>query len=95
MQTASSEPLDLVHELQLRRWARENYVPPKERDRDWPAVVHDEMQRRDREMDDVSHFAGTGQRIVPLMPDSNWTVHGAHLDTSRARVLACIPVVES
>jgi hypothetical protein len=95
MPTASSPPLDFVHELRLRRWARENYVPPADRDRDWPGVVHEEMCQRDRELEAVSHYAGMGRRIVPLVPDGNWTIHGAHLETSRSRVLASIPVVRS
>jgi hypothetical protein len=90
-----SVPMDFVHELRLRRWARENYVPPTSRDRDWPAVVHDEMQLRDRELDQAAQYTGFGRRIVPLMPDGQWTVHGAHLETSRARVLASIPAIDS
>lgn len=41
--------VDLIEELQLRRWARENYVPPTGRDATWHPVVHDEMVRKDRE----------------------------------------------
>ena len=39
--------VDLIEELQLRRWARENYVPPTGRDATWHPVVHDEMGRKD------------------------------------------------
>lgn len=45
----TSEPLDLTEELRLRRWARENYVPPAERDSSWHPVILDEMVRRDFE----------------------------------------------
>jgi len=41
--------LDFIEELRLRRWARENYVPPNRRERSWHPVVHDEMTRRDTE----------------------------------------------
>jgi hypothetical protein len=41
--------LDFIEELRLRRWARENYVPPDRRERSWHPVVHDEMTRRDTE----------------------------------------------
>ena len=41
--------MDLIEELQLRRWARENYVPPEQRDGSWHPVVQDEMQKKDTE----------------------------------------------
>lgn len=42
-------PVDLIEELRLRRWARENYVPLSQRDAAWHPVVHDEMSRKDSE----------------------------------------------
>jgi len=39
--------VDLIEELRLRRWARENYVPATLRDAAWHPVVHDEMGRKD------------------------------------------------
>jgi hypothetical protein len=41
--------LDLIEELRLRRWARENYVAAEERDAAWHHVVLDEMTRKDAE----------------------------------------------
>ena len=41
--------LDLIEELRLRRWARENYVPNDQRLDDWHPVVLEEMQARDAE----------------------------------------------
>ncbi|MBX3443394.1 MAG: hypothetical protein KF774_13395 [Planctomyces sp.] len=41
--------LDLIEELRLRRWARENYTSLEERDPAWHPVVLDEMRRRDLE----------------------------------------------
>jgi hypothetical protein len=41
--------LDFIEELRLRRWAREHYVPPSQRETSWHPVVHDEMKRRDNE----------------------------------------------
>ncbi len=40
--------LDFIEELRLRRWARQNYVPPEQRDVSWHPVVLDEngSQRR-------------------------------------------------
>ncbi len=42
--------LDFIEELRLRRWARENYVPPSRRQNAWHPVVHEEMERKDREI---------------------------------------------
>jgi len=41
--------LDLIEELKLRRWARENYAPPESRLADWHPVVHEEMKKKDQE----------------------------------------------
>ena len=41
--------MDFIEELRLRRWARENYVPPDRRERNWHPVVHDEMRKKDGE----------------------------------------------
>jgi hypothetical protein len=41
--------LDFIEELRLRRWARENYVPPDRRERTWHPVVHEEMIKKDTE----------------------------------------------
>ncbi len=42
--------LDIVEELRLRRWARENYAAVDERSVDWHPVIHEEMDRRDAEV---------------------------------------------
>jgi hypothetical protein len=41
--------LDFIEELRLRRWARENYVSPEEREQSWHPVVHQEMEKKDLE----------------------------------------------
>ena len=41
--------MDLIEELRLRRWARENYVPPEQRERSWHPVIQDEMKKKDSE----------------------------------------------
>jgi hypothetical protein len=41
--------MDLIEELQLRRWARENYVPPEKRDHGWHPVIQEEMKKKDTE----------------------------------------------
>jgi hypothetical protein len=50
--------VDLIEELRLRRWARENYVAAGERDATWHPVVHDEMDRKDRDATDAGALAG-------------------------------------
>ncbi len=62
----ASAVLDLVEELRLRRWARENYVAGEIRDPAWHAVIHDEMGRRDAEL--ITPVLCRRQEIVPLPP---------------------------
>jgi len=42
--------VDLIEELRLRRWARENYVPAHEREPGWHPIILEEMRRKDREV---------------------------------------------
>jgi hypothetical protein len=42
--------LDFIEELRLRRWARENWVPPEERSDSWHPIVHQEMEKKETEM---------------------------------------------
>lgn len=58
--------LDLVEELRLRRWARENYVESEARLAEWHEVILDEMTRRDLERQLESPCRRSG--IVPLLP---------------------------
>ena len=41
--------LDFIEELRLRRWAREHYVPRSQRKHTWHTVVHEEMEKKDKE----------------------------------------------
>jgi hypothetical protein len=45
--------VDFIEELRLRRWAREHYVPRGSRELSWHPVVHDEMDRKDLENEEV------------------------------------------
>jgi hypothetical protein len=50
MPIAESAPnlcIDLIEELRLRRWARENYCYWDARQPSWHPVIHDEMRRID------------------------------------------------
>jgi hypothetical protein len=44
--------MDMIEELKMRRWARENYVPKDKRAHSWHPVVHEEMEKKD--YDDVA-----------------------------------------
>lgn len=43
--------VDLIEEIRLRTWARKNYTDPKNRVASWPRIVHEEMERRDIELE--------------------------------------------
>jgi hypothetical protein len=49
MRSSVLTDLDFIEELRLRRWARENYVPPTRRETGWHPVVHEEMEKKDQE----------------------------------------------
>lgn len=49
MVSSVMEDLDLIEELRLRRWARENFVPVNQRQTNWHPVVLEEMGRKDVE----------------------------------------------
>ena len=85
---------DLVHELRLRRWARENYVPVKFRDQTWHADVLDEMHRKDQELNAVDEYGEVARRIVALAPEHGPALRGPHHDIIRSHILARVPFVE-
>lgn len=43
--------IDLIEELRLRRWARENHVPPEQRQHSWHPVIHEEMAKKDTDLE--------------------------------------------
>ena len=45
--------MDLIEELRLRRWARENYVPADEREPGWHPIILEEMRRKDGEVSEA------------------------------------------
>ena len=49
MASSVGAEVDFIKELQMRRWARENYVPAESRIIHWHPVILDEMQQRDLE----------------------------------------------
>jgi len=50
MGSSSLADLDLIEELRLRRWARENYVSAERRQSTWHPVVLEEMKSKDVEV---------------------------------------------
>jgi hypothetical protein len=58
MTSGTTVDLDLIEELRLRRWARENYVPRGQRQTGWHSVVHDEMSKKDFECSSTVPSAG-------------------------------------
>ncbi len=51
MSSVMMAEVDLIEELRLRRWARENYVPSEQRSRSWHPVILEEMHRKDEEVE--------------------------------------------
>ena len=43
------ESVDLVEEIRLRTWARNNFAHPTEREENWHPIILDEMGRKDQE----------------------------------------------
>jgi hypothetical protein len=70
--------LDVVEELRIRSWARENYVPAAERDPRWHPILLDEMQQRDREAEGQLSPSNRAFSVVPLAPDELWRHHPPH-----------------
>jgi hypothetical protein len=71
--TGTAAAVDLIEELRLRRWARENFVAPPLRDAAWHPIIHDEMQRRDAE--ELLQDSLAAPAIVPLLhppTGGNW-----------------------
>lgn len=64
MMSTGLADLDLIEELKLRRWARENYSPRGQRDPGLHPVILDEMDRKDRE-------SGVNRR--PAAPEYAWS----------------------
>ena len=42
--------VDLIEEIRLRTWARENYTQPEQRRPEWNPIVLEEMELRDHEL---------------------------------------------
>ncbi|MEZ6048796.1 MAG: hypothetical protein R3C11_25095 [Planctomycetaceae bacterium] len=90
-----TEKTDIVKELRLRSWARQNYVAPAARSKDWHPIVLDEMSRRDAEImamqaeHEAWQLARTGPAaVVPLIPGSILALHPAHKEIPTPKFLS-------
>jgi hypothetical protein len=45
--------VDFIEELRLRRWARQHYVPRRQREQSWHPIILDEMDKKDGEMSEA------------------------------------------
>lgn len=60
------ESISVEHELRLRRWAREYYVPADKRSEAWHPVILQEMRFKDLEEAEIQPIEQI--RYVPLEP---------------------------
>ena len=68
-----------TRELRLRRWARENYTHPRNRQEGWNSIVLEEMQVRDQELlEEFSQPITMSHGYVPLAPTNYQILHTAH-----------------
>lgn len=56
MSSGGVTELDFIEELRLRRWARENYVPSTQRQKTWHPVVHEEMTKKESELNSPAEY---------------------------------------
>ena len=84
----ATESLDLLKELQLRRWARENYVVENRRDGGWHPVILAEMRAKDAELAAESHRRPVASSYVPLAPSpvTHHLLDGPHTAANRPNI---------
>ena len=80
---ALAADVDAVTELQLRRWARENYVSRDARDPAWHPLVLEEMGRKESEVPDARTIARR-HAVVPLMPEQRLARQSAIAEQPRS-----------
>lgn len=76
--------MDIVKELRLRRWARENYVLPDQRSNRWDAVILNEMESMDRDIAEQKQNHEWLSAYAPVLAqggiEQHRKVHQAHRD---------------
>lgn len=79
MRATEGLSIDLIQEFRLRKWARENYVAPALRGRNWHPIVLEEMRFRDEEQQSqYIEPALSGSCYVPLAPTETYLLDEAH-----------------
>lgn len=63
--------MDILKELRLRRWARENYVSIDERQSKWHPIVLEEMLRKDEELH-AARASDSGMSAFAASPSNEW-----------------------
>lgn len=100
--TPTADPVDLLEELRLRRWARENYCYAEARQVSWHPIVHEEMRLRDAEglsesdirmlAEDEPLAPPTDSTVLSDSPDAEVTTEAADT-TDRKLPLMVGPIV--
>jgi hypothetical protein len=72
------DDVDIIEELQLRRWARENYVGSDFRTAAQHPVIRDEMRAKDAEIIIESRARDSVVAFVPLAPTVIQRLHEPH-----------------
>lgn len=89
LQPANAE-IDVIEELRIRRWARENYLPLAARDPRLHPLVLDEMGRKDRELAESLGRTGRAFAYVPLAPDEHLRHDPQHLVPAAPNLLLTV-----
>ena len=94
MREARVTDVDLIKELRLRRWARQNYVSAEMRSESWHPVVLEEMDMKDAELQLQFQETVGPASFVPLVPDGVRVLHDGHKLQSEPKLLGRPAVAE-
>ena len=87
MATPMNTQFDLIKELRLRRWARENYVSVEERSDSWHRIVLDEMRRKETDLAEQHRNRVRQSAYVPLAPTPVHLIDAGHVGPGNPKVL--------
>lgn len=91
----SRSPVHLPHlaEDELRRWARDHYVPPALRHPSWNPVFLHEMARVDEELLELERRSSRLYSLVPLAPGDFYRVDPCQSALKAPKLLMTIPTL--
>ena len=91
----NDSPLHLpsLGEEELRRWARDHYVPPALRHPSWNPVFLQEMSRIDREILEMELRGNRMYSLVPLEPGDFYRVDPCQSALKAPKMLMTIPAI--